>query len=234
MAMYSLDITESYERFICLESAVGLHHYLSFPDLELWKNEKLTIMLENIEVNMCEEPWHSPIVSKNGNSIIVPSLNKVDIDEPGCIFTVVLRKAKVVVGAKCILLRFDNGGNVYFHSQGSSFDIGDKYIFLAGKSSDYIDSMIWLNIVFSGSVFFEFDESDIIIQSIELDNNITQGSAKTINNTQGLFIKLKGRVFDPSKLNGVYSPLQDYKYLSPYFHCDENNNIAIKPYNAEE
>ncbi|UXY10994.1 hypothetical protein N7922_00225 [Kosakonia sp. ML.JS2a] len=228
MTMYSLDITDSYERFICMSSGVGLHHYITFPEISSWGNGDFFITLENIEINMYEDVWFSPILNNNPHSIIATLLKKVDVNEPDCILTVVLKRARVVMEKKSVFMRLENGGENYYHSDDCGFDIGDKYILLAGRSADYHDTMVWLRMVFTGRLFLEFDESDIIAQSIELDNNISIESAKSLNKSQELFIGLKKRSFSALHLNGIKSPFHDYSYLSSYFSCDENNNISIK------
>lgn len=103
MERYLLDITDSYERFICMSSDVGLRHYISFPEISSWGNDKFVVTLENIEVNMYEDIWFSPVVNQNPNSIIASLLKEVDISQPECIFTVVLKRARVIMDKKVSL-----------------------------------------------------------------------------------------------------------------------------------
>lgn len=234
MERYLLDITDSYERFICMSSDVGLRHYISFPEISSWGYEKFVITLENIEINMSEDIWFSPILNQKPNSIIASLLKEVDIGEPECILTVVLKRARVLMDKKCVFMLLEKGGEKHYHSDDCGFDVGDKYILLAGRSADYHDTMVWLRIIATGKIFLEFDEFDIIAQSVELNNNISIESAKELNKAQELFIDLKKRDFNVLHLNGVQSPFHDYSYFSRYFNYSENNNIAIKPYNAKE
>ncbi|QHM92790.1 hypothetical protein [Kosakonia sacchari] len=228
MERYVLDITDSYERFICMDSDVGLHNYITFPEISSWGNEQFVITLENIEINMYEDIWFSPILNQNPNSIIATLLKEVDINQPECIFTVVLKRARVLMDKRSVFMFLEKGGENHYHSDDCGFDIGDKYIFLAGRSADYHNTMVWLTIIATGKLFLEFDEFDIISQSIELENNITIESAKALNKAQELFIDLKKRDFDALHLNNIQSPFHDHSYLSRYFSYSENNNIAIK------
>lgn len=230
MERYLLDITDSYERFICMSSDVGLRHYITFPEISSWGDDKFVVTLENIEINMYEDIWFSPIIDQNPNSIIASLLKEVDISQPECIFTVVLKRARVVMDKKSVFMLLQNGGEKHFHSDDRGFDVGDKYILLAGRSADYHDTMVWLRIIATGKLFLEFYEFDIIVQSTELNNNISIESAKALNKAQELFIELKKRDFNVLRLNGVQSPFHDHAYLSRFFNYSENNNVAIKSY----
>jgi len=230
MERYLLDITDSYERFICMSSDVGLRHYITFPEISSWGDDKFVVTLENIEINMYEDIWLSPIIDQNPNSIIASLLKEVDISQPECIFTVVLKRARVVMDKKSVFMLLQNGGEKHFHSDDRGFDVGDKYILLAGRSADYHDTMVWLRIIATGKLFLEFYEFDIIVQSTELNNNISIESAKALNKAQELFIELKKRDFNVLRLNGVQSPFHDHAYLSRFFNYSENNNVAIKSY----
>lgn len=230
MERYLLDITDSYERFICMSSDVGLRHYITFPEISSWGDDKFVVTLENIEINMYEDILFSPIVDQNPNSIIASLLKEVDISQPECIFTVVLKRARVVMDKKSVFMLLQNGGEKHFHSDDRGFDVGDKYILLAGRSADYHDTMVWLRIIATGKLFLEFYEFDIIAQSTALNNNISIESAKALNKAQELFIELKKRDFNVLRLNGVQSPFHDHSYLSRFFNYSENNNVAIKSY----
>lgn len=230
MERYLLDITDSYERFICMSSDVGLRHYITFPEISSWGDDKFVVTLENIEINMYEDIWLSPIIDQNPNSIIASLLKEVDISQPECIFTVVLKRARVVMDKKSVFMLLQNGGEKHFHSDDRGFDVGDKYTLLAGRSADYHDTMVWLRIIATGKLFLEFYEFDIIVQSTELNNNISIESAKALNKAQELFIELKKRDFNVLRLNGVQSPFHDHAYLSRFFNYSENNNVAIKSY----
>lgn len=230
MERYLLDITDSYERFICMSSDVGLRHYITFPEISSWGDDKFVVTLENIEINMYEDIWLTPIIDQNPNGIIASLLKEVDISQPECIFTVVLKRARVVMDKKSVFMLLQNGGEKHFHSDDRGFDVGDKYILLAGRSADYHDTMVWLRIIATGDLFLEFYEFDIIAQSTELNNNISIESAKALNKAQELFIELKKRDFNVLRLNGVQSPFHDHAYLSRFFNYSENNNIAIKSY----
>lgn len=234
MCTYSLNISDSYERFICMSGGVGLRHYITFPEISSWGSERFVITLENIEINMCEDIWFSPILNQNPNSIIASLLNEVDVLEPECILTVVLKRARVLMDKRSVFMLLEKEGEKYYHSDDCGFDVGDKYILIAGKSADYHDAMVWLRIVFSGELLLEFDEFDIIAQSLELKNNISTESAKALNKIQELFIDLKKRDFNTLHLNGVQSPFHDPLYFSRYFNYSEGNNVAFRSYDSKK
>lgn len=62
---YKIDITDSYQQFICLDSDIGLNPYFSLPDIIDIKETKMHIRIDNIEVNMSDKKWFLPIISTN-------------------------------------------------------------------------------------------------------------------------------------------------------------------------
>lgn len=50
--LYNLDITDSYQHFICLDSDIGLSAYYSFPPLDRTNTSCICIHIDNLEFNM--------------------------------------------------------------------------------------------------------------------------------------------------------------------------------------
>ncbi|MWP63315.1 hypothetical protein GQ593_13370, partial [Gilliamella sp. Pas-s25] len=189
---YKLDVTNSYQEFICLDNNLGIENYLSF-DLESGEDD-FQVNLENIAVNMSEEIWYLPIIKQNPKSVLNNALNEIDLNDPSSILIILIRKARLIIkNFKNMYLKIHDEKNERFHSTDSNFTIGDKYIWLAGKSADYSDQKINLKIVFSGRLNFVFEESDILIQTIEFRDYITHHEVDIINRYQELIVKLKNR-----------------------------------------
>ncbi|WP_392551401.1 hypothetical protein RHO14_07865 [Orbus wheelerorum] len=230
---YQLDITSNYQQFLCLDSCIGIENYLSFDFASI--NNDFEVNLENIEVNMSESIWYSPIIEKNPKSIISSGLAKIDLNDYSSIFTLLLRKAKLVIkNARCIYLKLIDNKDEIYHTVDSNFSIGDKYIWLVGKSADYPNMQVKLKIIFSDELNFIFEESDILIQTIEFDNFFTKQDVDFINQYQDYIIKLKNRSIDGLNVNNISSKFLDFDFSKNYFISSENGNIAIKNYKNEE
>lgn len=75
---------------------------------------------------------------KNSNSIITEGLNKVDLNRLSSSLTINLKKAKLLIrNEKGVYLEINKDGDLYFNTQDSDFNVGDKMIWLAGQSSDF-------------------------------------------------------------------------------------------------
>ena len=228
---YNFDITDSYQQFICLDSGVGLSAYFSFLDLNSIKKNSICVNINNIEVNMSDNKWFSPIITANTQSIINSGLEKVNVNEPDCIYSVILSKATLKIdNIKCIYTSFNNDGKSFYHTVGKRFDIGDQFIWLSGKSSDFANTKVSAMIVFSGYVEISFDETDVIIQSLDLNENIVFSEASLINEAQELLVSKKNRSINEMRFNNIRSNFLDYDFYSNYFRSDENGNVAIKKY----
>ena len=228
---YKLDITDSYQKFICLDNDIGIENYLSF-DLEN-NTDDFEIILENIAVNMSEDFWYLPIIKQNPQTILNNALNEIDLNDLSSILVVLIRKAKLIIKKqKNLYLKINDGENEYFHSVDSNFNIGDKYIWLAGKSADYFNKEVKLKIIFSGRLNFIFEESDILIQTIDFQDYITDHEVDIINRYQALIVKLKNRNIAQLDLNNISSNFLEYDFSKNYFNSSEKGNIAYKNYIA--
>lgn len=226
---YQIDISNSYQQFICLDSGIGIENYLSFDLTNII--DEFEVNLENIEVNMSEHIWYSSIIRKNPKSIIVNALGKIDLNDPSSILTILVRKAKLVIqNVKCIYLQMNGDDTEIYHTIDSNFYVNDKYIWLAGKSADYPNQEIKLKIIFSDKLDFIFEESDILIQTIEFDNYLTPHHVDVINKYQNLIINLKNRNIAELNVNNISSRFLDFDFSRNYFMSSEIGNIAIKDY----
>lgn len=228
---YKLDITDSYQKFICLDNDIGIENYLSF-DLEN-STDDFEVTLENIAVNMSEDFWYLPIIKQNSQTILNKALNEIDLNDLSSILVVLIRKAKLIIKKqKNLYLKINDEENEYFHSVDSNFNIGDKYIWLAGKSADYFNKEVNLKIIFSGRLNFIFEESDILIQTIDFQDYITDHEVDIINRYQALIVKIKNRNIAQLDLNNISSNFLEYDFSKNYFNSSEKGNIAYKNYIA--
>ncbi len=60
-----LNISDSYESFLCYEEMVGIKLYMSMPQFQIHHEKECNISLTNIAVNMDEELWRAPILLAN-------------------------------------------------------------------------------------------------------------------------------------------------------------------------
>lgn len=226
---YKLDITDSYQQFICLDSDIGLAAYFSLLDLSDTDASKINISIDNIEVNMSEKKWFHPIISINKKSIINKGLEVLNIENPDCIYSAIISKSTLTIdNVKCVYISFGNDGKERNNSSDKGFDIGDRFIWLAGQSAEFPNTRFSAMIVFAGNVEFSFRETDIIIQSLDLKQNINHTEAASINEKQELVIAKKKRDINEIKFNNIKSNFLDYDFYRYYFTSDENGNIAIK------
>lgn len=230
---YRLDITDSYQKFICLDNDIGIENYLSF-DLEN-NTDDFEVILENIAVNMSDDIWYLPIIKQNPQTVLNNALNEIDLNDLSSILVILIRKAKLIIkNPKNLYLKINDDENERFHSTDSNFTIGDKYIWLAGKSADYFNQEVNLKIVFSGRLNFVFEESDILIQTIEFRDYIKAHEVDIINRYQALIVKLKNRDITRLDLNNICSKFIEYDYSKNYFTNSENGNIAFKDYQVKK
>lgn len=230
---YKIDITDSYQQFMCLDSDIGLAAYFSLPDINDIKETKMHIRIDNIEVNMSDKKWFLPIISTNEKSVINNGLKKINIDEPDCIYSVIISKSTLMVeGVKCVYLFFEKDGKKSYHTSGKGFNIGDRFIWLAGNSADFSDTRFSAMLVFSGKVEYAFDEKDVIIQSLDLEQKISYSEAQIINEAQRVLTSRKNRDTNEMELNNIRSKFLDYEFYRNYFVSDENGNIAYKSFSV--
>ncbi|WP_374446776.1 hypothetical protein [Providencia sp.] len=226
---YDIDITCSYPKMICLDNNIDLKSYFSISDLS---NNSIysSISLSNIIVNLDEEEWYNPIINNNSDSIVAKALKSIGNEELEML-TLMLKKATLhISGIKCTYIQIKSGVKNHYHSEDSEFSIGDKCIWLVGYSSDYVGSMVNIMLIFNGSIKIEFDESDILIESMNYKCFIDSTSVNTFNNALDLFVETKKRWMDKSKFNGIKSSLLNFDGFIKYFDDTEYGSFAIKNY----
>ncbi|HCR4019223.1 TPA: hypothetical protein OOF36_003514 [Morganella morganii] len=190
--------------------------------------------MNNIIVNLDDEEWYNPIINKNRDSIVAKALNGIKNKELD-VFTLMLKKATLnVSGIKCTYIQIKSGMKNYYHSEDCDFSIGDKCIWLVGYSSDYVNSMINIMLVFNGSITIEFDESDILVESINYEYFIDPVCVNIFNNALDLFVETKKRWVDKKKFNGIKSNLLNFDGFIEYFDDTEYGSFAIKNYTPED
>lgn len=230
---YNLDIKDSYQQFICLDSDVGLSAYYSFPALDIINTDSVIMHIDNLEVNMSDSKWFSPVIIANTKSIISNGLREINTNEPDCIYSIILSKSILkITNIKCIYMSINQDGIGHYHSSGTGFDTGDHFIWLAGKSADISSAQFSAMIVFSGEgeIEISFEEKDIIIHSVGLNQNITPSEASVMNTLQEFLVSKKQRNLKEMGLNNIKSNFLDFDFYNRYFKSDENGNIAYKSF----
>ena len=189
---YNLDIKDSYQQFICLDSDVGLSAYYSFPALDSINTDSMFIHIDNLEVNMSDSKWFSPVIIANTKSIISNGLREINTNEPDCIYSIILYKSILkITNIKCIYMSISQDGIDHYHSSGTGFDTGNHFIWLAGKSADISSAQFSAMIVFSGKIELSFEEKDILIQSVGSNQHTTPSEASVMNKSQALLASKK-------------------------------------------
>lgn len=231
---YLLDISNSYPRFFIFSGEQGFTTYMSTPDLSMDDNKCIEVLFENIEVNFLEDIWYLPVIKNNPNSIIKKVIENIDLGDLSSLLTIILKRAKLVINnVKNLSLIFDSNGVNYFHSQDNNFNIGDRKIWLSGRSMDIINTLLTAEFVFSGYVDFIFNESDIVVKSIDFDEFISLGDIDLVDQAQDVMVKLKNKTILDFGVNGKASKFLGFYYSKEYFSGDENCILAIKDYKAE-
>jgi len=227
--VYFLNIKNSYPRFLCLDNSACVKSYFSCG--HRFGDNGFSINIENIEVNIDEKEWYEPIVRANPSGVIAKSIGDVlSVGDFG-MMSILLRKAKLnIENVKSIFMEIDTENGKLFNSIDKSFDIGDKYIWLSGNSSEYYRCSISLMIIFSGDVLFSFEEGDIVIQTVNAKEYILKSDVECINTSQELFVKLKGKNIEEVSFNNVKSPFFNFEYQRKYIDFTSDGNFAIKEY----
>lgn len=229
---YKIDITNIYPRLINLDNTSGIKTFLSMPST---KNEFTIIHFENVEINIDEDDWLQNIREQNPENIITERLSFNNFDFEEGIASILLRKAKLIIkNKKASFLKISGNGEEVYDSHEDSFEIGDKYIWLAGESAEYHKKEIEMKIIFSGSAYLQFDEDDIFIQMIDFRSLISKELVKTINECQYGLRELKGKHISHDTFNNIESKFISYEYASDFFESNENYNIAYRPFSIKK
>ncbi|EOL9072730.1 hypothetical protein ACOZ12_003886 [Cronobacter turicensis] len=229
MMNYSINIKNCYPQIICLDNFIGLKSYFSILDI-INKKEKASVLMNNIVINMDDELGYDAILKKNNNSIVVRALKDLNIDELD-MFTLMLQRAEVTAsGIKCVYIKLSTSTGDYYHSTGNEFNVGDKYIWLAGDCSDFENSTVKIMLVFDGEINLNFHESDVIVESINFNNFIKPEDIDKFNKAQDSFISLKSRRIEDFGFNNIKSALLEFDKSIKYFDYSETGNTAIRNY----
>ncbi|MFD1093739.1 hypothetical protein [Providencia vermicola] len=229
---YNIDITRSYPKMICLDNNIDLKSYFSISDL-IGNSISSSISMSNIIVNIDDKEWYNPVITKNSDGIVAKALKSIENEELD-ILTLMLKKATLnISGIKSTYIQVKSGARDYYHSEDNEFSIGDKCIWLVGYSSDYVNSMVNIMLIFNGTVTIEFDETDILIESINYKYFIDPVSVNIFNNALDLFVETKKRWVDKNNFNGIKSSLLNFDGFISYFDDTEYGSIAIKNYTPE-
>lgn len=186
-----IPITKIYNRLINLDNTSGIKAFFSIPHI---KDECTTITIENVEINVDEYDCLKKIQEKNPENIITKKLNDSDFNFESDVASVLLRKATLVIkNQKASFLKVSRGELFFFDSHEGSFEMGDKYIWLSGESLDFYNKEIAIKIIFSGGLYLQFDDKDIIMQMIDFKDLISKERVKKINEEQYELRELKGK-----------------------------------------
>lgn len=227
---YAIDITNIYPRLINLDNTLGIKTFLSMPHIS---NGCTEILIENVEINVDNDDWLKEIQEKNSENIITKKLNDNNFNFEDDVASVLLRKATLIIkNQKASFIRVSGDDLSFFDSQENSFEIGDKYIWLAGESMNFHRHEIEIKIIFSGELHLQFDEEDIVLQMIEFRNLISPERVKKINEEQYSLRDLRGERIDQNTLNNIESKFIDYEYTSKFFESNENCNRAYKSFSV--
>lgn len=227
---YEIDVTNIYPRLINLDNTSGIKTFFSIPHI---KDECATITIENVEINIDTDDWFGEFQKKNPKNIITRKLNDSEFNLEDDVASVLLRKAVLIIeNPKASFLKISGDESHFFDSRENSFEIGDKYIWLAAESMDFHRNTIAIKIIFSGKVYLHFNESDVLVQMIEFRDLISNEQVKEINKEQYAIRELKGKEIDHNTFNNIESKFIDYEYTSKFFESNENFNIAYKSFSA--
>lgn len=227
---HRVSVTTIYNRLINLDNTSGIKTFFSIPHI---KDECTIINIENIEINVDEDDWLKQIQEKNPKNVITKNLNDINFNFENDVASVLLRKATLVIkNPKASFLKISGDKSFFFDSHENSFEIGDKYIWLSGESIDFHKKEIAIKIIFSGEIYLQFDEEDIIMQMIDFRDLISKERVKKINEEQYEIRKLKGKKINRNTFNNIESKFIDYEYTSAFFESNENCNIAYKSFSV--
>lgn len=114
-------------------------------------NGMLQVNLINYVFNMWDENWYNKIINYNSNSIINKIAEKDGLED--LFLEVLIRNSKLIFEKiSFISFCFSNKESRRFHSSGS-FNPGDKYFYIFGYSPLVKDTLVELEIVFSGDLY---------------------------------------------------------------------------------
>lgn len=225
---YKLDITNHYVTMIHFDEMIGLNNFIEIPIITENLSPSYEINLENIAINLyTDEPYYNIILQKNPHSFIK------NYEDP----VVLLKKAKLIIkNTKCAQILMVNEKD-YFHSWPTQFLKNDLAIVCYANSLTFQDTMVYVRVIFSGSIELLFNEENMILHTVGYDVFINQDQIRTLNEKMRQKIEYKQINIDALKFNNKKSYLWDRNYFDQYFSQEEKFNyryIAIKDYDGTD
>lgn len=225
---YKLDITNHYVTMIHFDEMIGLNNFIEIPIITENLSPSYEINLENIAINLyTDEPYYNIILQKNPHSFIK------NYEDP----VVLLKKAKLIIKkTKCAQIIMVNEKD-YFHSWRTQFLKNDLAIVCYANSLTFQDTMVYVKVIFSGSVELLFNEENMILHTVGYDVFINQDQIRTLNEKMRQEIEYKQINIEDLKFNNKKSHLWDRNYFDQYFSQEEKFNyryIAMKDYDGTD
>lgn len=222
---YELNITDNYSTMIHFDEMIGLNHFIQLPLLTEKLLSPYEICLENIAINLySEESPYKKLLA------ITPDLFIKNYDDP----VVLLRKAKLrIEGVKSCKIKMNHKDEDFFHSWKTDFKRNDFCIFCYAHSLDYLETFIYIKLIFSGKVTLSFSDEDMLLHTSGYDICINQESINHMNEEQASKVKLQAKNdIHNLEMNNIKSKLWDYDYFQQYFNRDNKllRYEAIKDY----
>ena len=161
------------------------------------------------------------IISCNRNSVINEIAGKDGLED---LFLEILVKKSEIIFEKISFISFcfTNRNDRKFHSIGS-FNPGDKYFYIRGKSTLIKDTIVELEIVFSGDLYACFDENSIIPISYKGNVIISEKEIININDEADKRCSLNFLGNDLTKLdvNNSISPFYNEQFKHKFFNLNQ-------------
>jgi len=225
---YKLDITNHYVTMIHFEEMIGLNNFIEIPMITENLSPLYEINLENIAINLyTDEPYYNFILQQNPNSFIK------NYEDP----VVLLKEAKLIINnTKCAQILMVNEKD-YFQSWRTQFLKNDLAIVCYANSLNFLDTIVYVRVIFSGSVELLFKEKNMMLHTVGYDVLISQDQIRSLNEKMRQKIKSKQIHIEDLKFNNKKSHLWNRNYFDQYFSQEEKFNyryIAIKDYDGTD
>lgn len=228
---YKIDISNNYMEFIQLPYELhDVKGFISIDEIdnnninEIIKKGLFKINLKNYIYNMWSQDWYDQILSINRNSIINKFLKTEKSDN---LLEILVRNSYIFFeNVRFISFCFSDRENRRFHSDGS-FRCGDKYFYIHGFISSIRDTLVEIEVIFSGGVYVCFSENNIIPYYYNGDNIF--GNDKLMNIHEKANLYLTDIDLNKLDMNNKVSPFYDVQLKNNFFDL---NQSAIKNFNT--
>jgi len=220
---YKIDISNNYMEFIQLPYELhDVKGFISIDEIDnninkIIKKELFKINLKNYIYNMWSEDWYDQILSINKNSIINKFLKTKKLDN--LLEILVMNSYILFENVRFISFCFSDRKNRRFHSDGS-FRCGDKYFYIYGFISSIGDTLVEIEVVFSGGVYACFCENNIIPYSYNGDNIFGDENLINVHKKTNLYpIDINLNELD---MNNKVSPFYDMQLKNNFFDLNQS------------